>query len=98
MGRDDPALERARELELAVERAGRWSPLGPRCLTRAVALQRLLEDGGLEGARVRVGVQRDLNGFAAHAWVEFRGRVLGDSPAGVSRYRRLGDVDVFPRR
>lgn len=90
--------ERARQLSLAVDRASRWGPLRPRCLVRAVALHRLLASAGLDGAEVRVGVERGPDGFAAHAWVDYGGLVLGDAPDSVAKYSTLEGLDVLPRR
>lgn len=94
---DSRRVERARKLSLAVDRACRWSPLRPRCLVRAVALQRLISSAGLEGGEVRIGVQRDPAGFVAHAWVDYGGTILGDAPESVSGYATLEGLDVLPR-
>lgn len=96
-GRDREAVGRARRLALAVDRASRWGPLRPTCLTRAVALHDLLVASGLGGGEIRVGVERDRHGFAAHAWVDFEGTVLGDAPESVARYSTLDGLDVLPR-
>lgn len=80
----------------SVARACRLVPWDPSCLVRALALERLLRRRGLEAARVRVGVRREGGDFAAHAWVEHRGEVVGDAPDHVRDYRPLPDLDVFP--
>jgi hypothetical protein len=59
----------------------RWAVLaaaqrlpGTRCLPRALVLQALLRDAGLNPA-LRIGVARDAGGgLMAHAWVECEGR------------------------
>lgn len=96
-GRGARDLARAEELATAVDRAARRGLFRPRCLARAMALKRLLESRGLDGARVRVGVERRSTGFAAHAWVEYRGAVLGDSSESLSSFTPLPGLDVFPR-
>jgi len=72
----DPALAAA---YTAVDRAGR--ALGAnRCLTRSLALLLMLRRRGIE-AEMRIGVDRDGPGLAAHAWLEHRGRVIGPASA-----------------
>lgn len=80
----------------SVARACRLAPWDPTCLVRALTLERLLRRHGVETADVRVGVRRRGDGFAAHAWVEHRGEVLGDTPENVAEYRPLPGLDVFP--
>jgi hypothetical protein len=99
MVRDDIALsipavmnrvEDARRVALAVNRAAAFGLFRPRCLARSMALRQLLNEDGIEGAHVRVGVQLTQGRFVAHAWVEYGGEVVGDDPASVSRYAPLG--------
>lgn len=72
----DPAA--AAHLARAVDRTARRTLPRPTCLVRALALQRLLADAGLPGARVRLGVRTGPRAFGAHAWVELHGQPLGD--------------------
>lgn len=58
----------------AVHTASRYLP-GTTCLSSALALQRLLSSQG-HGTELHIGVARDHQGFAAHAWVLHEGRVL----------------------
>ena len=83
---------RASQVSMAISRAARFGLFRPSCLVRAIALQRLLDASGLSGSTVRVGVRRDSGDFAAHAWVEYGDRVLGESKSRVSRFRRLGHL------
>ena len=69
----------------AVHRAARYGLFRPRCLTRALALQRLLARRGWP-ASLHVGVRRDRGALLAHAWVELDGAVLGDSPEHVATF------------
>lgn len=49
---------------------------GASCLTQALAAQVLIARLGRE-TTLRVGVTRDRGkGFAAHAWLEYRGRII----------------------
>lgn len=88
-----PAAERdagrARALAEAVDRAAAAGLFRPACLVRALALHRLLLRDGVPGARIRLGVQRDGNGLAAHAWVEVDGAVLGDDGRRAPRFHPL---------
>lgn len=79
-GLPDPgAVAYARRMALAVSRVAEHGPLyRPRCLVRAVALDRLLRGAGIHEGRIRVGVRLREGEFEAHAWVELRGVVLGD--------------------
>jgi hypothetical protein len=100
---DDPApastvLDRfddARRIALAVNRAAEFGYFRPRCLVRSMALRTLLNDAGIEGAQVRVGVQVVHGKFLAHAWVEYGGQIIGDDPASVGRFLPLPSVQVM---
>lgn len=85
---------RAAKLALAVRRAVAYGPIRPLCLGRAIALHRLLERRGLRGSRVRVGVRRDGEALAAHAWVEYGGEVLMDDADRVAGYADLADFEL----
>ena len=87
----------ARRLGRAVARAARYGLIRPTCLARAIALHRLLERAGIAGSYVRVGVQVADGRFAAHAWVELHGAVVGE-PRRVRRaYTSLGVMRLGPR-
>lgn len=77
---------RARALEVAVRRAAEHGPVRTTCLLRATALQQLLERDGIQGSRLRVGVRRSGEHFAAHAWLELGDMVLGDQPQRVRTF------------
>ena len=70
----------------------------PKCLVRAVALCRMLEQRGIMGSRVRIGVRRIDGVFSAHAWVELGQHVLGDDIHRVSSFAQLFDVSVVKKR
>lgn len=88
-GRVDPRAER---LALAVSRAADYGIFRPLCLVRAVAINRMLERRGIKGSRIRIGVRVRGGRFLAHAWVEYGGRVVGDSEAHVGSFAELTDV------
>lgn len=69
---------------LALDRARKLLGVGS-CLSRSLALRRVLASAGIAAA-VRIGTRRDGGNLAAHAWVELAGRPLG-TDAGVPGYR-----------
>lgn len=72
------AVNQAKRLASAVDRACELGPIRGTCLVRAVALQRLMKASGLEGSRIRIGVRPSQHGqIAAHAWVEYGEHNLG---------------------
>lgn len=85
-------LLRARELEIALDRAIRYGVFRPKCLARSVALHRLLRRAGIEGSRIRIGVRPGAAGLSAHAWVTLADRVLGDDPRFVGRFTEIADA------
>ncbi len=89
--------DRARQLGVAVHRVASYGPFRPNCLVRSVALMRMLERGGIHGARLCIGVRPARGKLLAHAWVEYGQRVLGDRPAHVRNFEVLGQVEVVPR-
>ena len=48
---------------------------GTKCLASALALQRLLSREG-HASELHIGVARNAQGFAAHAWLSCGGRIL----------------------
>lgn len=88
--RFDDALRIAR----AVNRAAEFGFFRPRCLAKSMALRRMLNADGIEGAEVRVGVQLTHGRFVAHAWVEYGGQVVGDDAASVAQYTPLTGLQV----
>jgi hypothetical protein len=104
MVRDDPAaaaanaagdrVDDARRIALAVNRAAEFGLFRPKCLVRSRALRRMLDDAGIEGAEVRIGVLLQGGQFLAHAWVEYGGQVVGDNPASVARFVPMTGIQV----
>jgi hypothetical protein len=45
---------------------------------------------------IRVGVRQSDEGMLAHAWVEWRGEIIGDSPENVRQYAPLDELSVTP--
>jgi hypothetical protein len=103
MVRDDSSQEKpagadrfddALRIALAVNRAAEFGLFRPRCLAKSIALRRMLNSAGIDGAKVRVGVQLTRGRFVAHAWVEYGGKVVGDDPEAVARYTLLTGIQV----
>jgi hypothetical protein len=88
----------AARLALGVTRAAAYGVFRPLCLVRAVALHGLLERHGMPGSEVRVGVRWTEGKFAAHAWVEYGGAVLGDQESHVREFAELEDLQMVGRR
>lgn len=91
---DRGRLPEARRLALAIVRAARFGVFRPQCLVRSVALSRMLEQRGIQGGLVRVGVRRTGGEFLAHAWVELAGETLGDADDHVGTFVPLTNLDV----
>jgi hypothetical protein len=90
--------DRAHAIALAVSRAAEHGLFRPFCLVRALALQTVLTANGIQGSNVRVGVRRENGVFAAHAWIVWRGDVLGDRPEHVARFVEVEDLRVLTQR
>jgi hypothetical protein len=89
---EGPSVDDARRLGIAVSRAARFGVFRPQCLVRSLALYAMLERRGIRGSRIRIGVRRDGEQIAAHAWVEYGDFVLGDHDAHVASFTELADV------
>lgn len=92
---DPPGAEAlALRLGRAVHRAAAYGMFRPKCLARAVALKSMLEDRGVRGARLCIGVRPEDGRLLAHAWVEYGTLVLADRVAHVRGFRRLTELGV----
>lgn len=88
---------RAEAIATAVRRAADHGVFRPFCLVRAMALRTLLERAGIPGSEIRIGVRRRDGVFAAHAWIRWDNRVLGDIPAHVATFTEVDDIRVLGR-
>ena len=84
----------ARRVALAVNRAATFGLFRPKCLVKSRALRKMLDEEGIAGAQVRVGVQLTGGRFRAHAWVEYDGVVVGDDPETVARFVPMPGIRV----
>jgi hypothetical protein len=87
-------IEDARRIALAVNRAATFGLFRPKCLVKSRALRKLLDEAGVDGAQVKVGVQLLDGRLFAHAWVEYAGQVVGDDPAAVARFVPMPGIQV----
>ena len=76
------------QLRLATTRLQRYSPLPGNCLSRSLVLWWQLRRRGLAPA-LRLGASLAGGVFAAHAWVEYNGQALTDTPDVTGRYAPL---------
>jgi hypothetical protein len=88
----------AQRLSAAINRTARHGLFRPMCLVRSVALHRMLEARGLTGSEICVGVRQQHGRFTAHAWVRYRGVILGESGRHVRTFTPLTDVRVVSPR
>lgn len=85
----------------AIRRVGARLPRA-RCLARALCLWWWMRSAGLD-AHLKMGIRRDERGqVAGHAWVEYRGAPIDETPAAVACFKplRWGDERLpdFPGR
>ncbi|MGF1524564.1 MAG: lasso peptide biosynthesis B2 protein [Leptolyngbyaceae cyanobacterium] len=80
---------RVTKLVWAIQVAGRYSPGGAKCLARALATQ-VLMDWHHYRSELRIGVDKTSAGeFRAHAWIEYRGRVIVGNLKDLSQFTPL---------
>ncbi|MGB5816188.1 MAG: lasso peptide biosynthesis B2 protein [Thermoanaerobaculia bacterium] len=82
----DPSATKDRALHIAllVAIAARNGPYRGSCLSQSLALLYLLQREGID-ADLRLGVRKEAS-LEAHAWVEYEGRPLNDTPDVATRY------------
>ena len=86
--------ETCERLVRAITLATRYGVFHPHCLTRAVALSRMLDAHGIRGHKIRIGVRRHEGAFIAHAWVEMGSSILGDTRGSTASYVPLTEMRV----
>jgi hypothetical protein len=70
--------------------AARNSPIPSTCLERSLSLWWLLARQGID-TQFRIGVRRDDEKFAAHAWVERNGVAIGEPDASHLHYAAFAE-------
>jgi hypothetical protein len=76
----------------AVDVAARHHLYPMHCVPRALALRSLLAEEGIV-TEVRIGVRKEGERLAAHAWVEYLGTPIGEPPAVGERFAPLTRAD-----
>ena len=76
------------ELALLLRRIGNRLPRLGTCLRRSIVLEAVLCSQGRESA-LRIGVRRQGEGIAAHAWVELDGVALGEDRSALESFAVL---------
>ncbi len=79
--------KRARFVNAAARFPHEWAL----CLQRSMALQNWLAAGGVY-ADLRIGALLDGDEVKAHAWLEYDGRLINDTPKAVSPFVRLASA------
>jgi len=93
----DDGAARAGRVALAVDRAAEYGLFRPTCLVRSIALDRLLEREGIEGAVVRIGARRRGGAAQMHAWIEIGGTVIGERLEHTNTFTPLHDFTAVRR-
>lgn len=89
--RSGPPLAESQVLDWAraVSLAARYTPWPTTCLRQALLLHAVLTHGG-QPSELKIGVALDADeGFGAHAWVCWKGRVLIGGEHASRRYTNL---------
>jgi hypothetical protein len=90
-GRDGAVIEIARHAVSTarmIAAAARYGGVRTSCLARSETLWWMLRRQGIAG-ELRIGVRKNHGAFAAHAWVEWKGRVLNDGTDVHERFAAL---------
>lgn len=85
-GAVNPVIEaRVRDTAQMVAAAAQYGPYRASCLPQSLVLQWMLRTQGVP-TQLQIGVSTVAPDFAAHAWLEYRGTPLIDSPAVHDRF------------
>ena len=72
-------LSEVRRVVQMVKLAVKYSPPWASCLRKSLVLWYLLRRKGIE-TELRIGSRRNEGKFEGHAWIEYQGMVLNDTP------------------
>jgi len=90
----EPTITELRDLARRVNTAATRGPIRTACLVRSLTLWWLLRRQGI-ASELRIGVRKDGGELAAHAWVEYAGAVINDSPESIQRFAAF-DAAIAP--
>ncbi len=76
----------------AVDVAARHHLYPMRCVPRSLALRAFLAEEGI-ATELRIGVRKEGERLAAHAWIEHRGTPIGESPTVGKRFAPLARTE-----
>jgi len=89
--KDDLIL--AKQLQRLVSMAGRLQVSATTCLSRAIALHKMLARRGIQ-SRVCIGVSKSQTDVQAHAWVDMEGQAIGEPEDITARFKVLNPVEL----
>ncbi|MFN0111302.1 MAG: lasso peptide biosynthesis B2 protein [Blastocatellia bacterium] len=87
--------QHASALGRLVNMAANHSPFEITCLPRSLVLWGMLRRAGL-AADLLIGVQKEADVFAAHAWVEYRGQAVNEDAMVVVDYSPFAESFGLP--
>ena len=87
---------RVRATARMVAAAAHHGPFHASCLPQSLVVQWLLRRQGIP-SRLQLGVRKESGVLAAHAWVEYRGEPVIDSPDVRRRFAAFGPDEPDPR-
>ncbi len=84
---DECITRRVRFINLGARYPYGWA----RCLQTSLALRQWLARKGVR-SDLRIGVRKNDQNFQAHAWLEYRGKILNDHPMIGTKFAQLVTV------
>lgn len=92
-----PMGEQVMRTQQMLQLATRHGPYAGNCLSRSLTLWWLLRRQGIE-SDLRIGVRSVAGCFGAHAWVEYQGSPVNESPAVYQHYAVFNRAIQIGRR
>lgn len=91
-GESKPVAESLAAWARAVDVAARHHVYPMRCVPRALALRSFLAEEGIV-TELRIGVRKEGDRLAAHAWIEHQGTPIGEASTVAERFAPLARTD-----
>jgi len=82
-----------RRVQGLLDMAGRNHLYPMTCLRRALVLQILLKDWGIN-TELQLGVRKQEDRFEAHAWLEYEGRPIAEPEAIRAHFRPMAGINA----
>ena len=86
--RSKPTDDEIKDIVKAIDRAARTPFRWSKCLQSSLALRRWLSTKGVL-AELHIGVKKEAQGIAAHAWLEYQNELLNDSVEATASFVAL---------